>query len=101
MRHFPFMLLTAVLLAGPAHADFSVCNKAVHPTTVALGRFDGRQWMSEGWWKIASGKCTKIFTGALDARYYYLYANDGGSGTWDGSTQFCTATGGRFSIVGR
>lgn len=90
-----------VLLAGPVQAGFTVCNKSDRAAKVALGRFNGTQWASEGWWTVAPKKCEALIAGPLDARYYYLYASDGGSGTWDGSKEFCTSSGAQFSIAGR
>jgi uncharacterized membrane protein len=89
------------LLILPARAGFAVCNKADVPAKVALGRFDGKAWRSEGWWTIRPQKCETLISGPLDARYYYLYGTDGGSGTWNGDTGFCTAAVGPFSIAGR
>lgn len=98
-----FVLAALVLLAGaaPAQAAFTLCNKTAHPAKVALGRFNGTDWGSEGWWNIAPGHCEILVPGALDARYYYLYASDGGSGTWDGSHGFCVAVADKFVIAGR
>jgi uncharacterized membrane protein len=94
-------LAVFALAFGPAEAKFSVCNKGLREARVALGRFNGTQWMSEGWFRVAPKKCLPLVPGKLDARYYYLYATDGAQGTWDGSTNFCVGTGGTFSIVGR
>jgi len=94
--------MTSILLATVcADAGFAVCNKANLPAKVAIGRFDGKAWRSQGWWTIAPKKCQTLLSGPLDARYYYLYGTDGGSGTWNGGTQFCTAPIGSFSIPGR
>jgi uncharacterized membrane protein len=98
-RAFALVLLTP-LLAAPAHAKFAVCNKGTHEADVALGHFNGTDWMSEGWWKVAPKSCANLLSTPLDARFYYLYANDGGAGTWDGGKQFCTETH-DFKIVGR
>jgi uncharacterized membrane protein len=97
-------LLTLLMLVGfaaPAQAGLTLCNKTARPARVALGRFDGTAWGSEGWWTIAPGKCARLVTAPLDARYYYLYAGDGGAGTWDGDYAFCVAADEKFSIVGR
>ncbi|MEJ1969372.1 MAG: DUF1036 domain-containing protein [Rhizomicrobium sp.] len=99
-----FVLAFALLFAavGPAEAKLAVCNKGVREAKVALGRFNGTRWISEGWWQVPGKKCAELIAGKLDARYYYLYATDGAQGTWDGSKTFCTGTAsGRFSIVGR
>jgi uncharacterized membrane protein len=100
MRFLPAALL-GIALTMPAHAALNICNKAKHPARVALGRFDGRAWMSEGWWTIAPGKCTTLIKTVLDARYYYLYGTDTDSGVWDGATGFCTAQTEKFSISGQ
>ena len=96
------ILLTFALLmaAAPAQASFTVCNKGSHAAKVSLGRFNGRDWESDGWWTVKAKSCANLLIGPLDARYYYLYANDGRLGSWDGSFGFCV-TSGKFSIVGR
>jgi uncharacterized membrane protein len=96
-----FILVPALLAASPVLGALAVCNKAKRPASVALGRFNGTAWMSQGWWTVAPRKCAELIAGPLDARYYYLYADDGGAGAWDGGTTFCTAHSGRFSIAGR
>ena len=101
MRPIVAFLLSALLAAVPAQAGFKVCNKANLPAKVALGRFDGKFWRSEGWWTILPQKCETLLSGPLDARYYYLYGTDDGSGTWNGDKGFCTETVGPFSIPGR
>ena len=92
-----------MLLAGitPAQAAFKVCNKSDLPARVALGRFDGTNWTSEGWWTVRPKACTTILNGALTSRYYYLYASDGGAGLWAGKTHFCVAPDSRFRAAGR
>ncbi|HEY1630220.1 MAG TPA: DUF1036 domain-containing protein [Rhizomicrobium sp.] len=96
------LIFAALLLtAAPAEAGLSLCNKTAHPAKVAVGRFDGTQWGSEGWWTIGPGKCETLIPQTLDARYYYLYASDGGAGTWDGTFGFCVASKDRFAIEGR
>ena len=99
MRLFAAALI--LIATAPAHAGFAVCNKATLPAKVALGRFDGKVWRSEGWWTIQPQKCETLLSGPLDARYYYLYGSDGGSGTWNGGKWFCTAATGPFAIPGR
>jgi len=87
--------------ATPALAAFTVCNQTSLPTRAAIGRFDGTSWTSEGWWTIKPKSCAAILTGPLQGRYYYLYATDGGAGTWEGKTFFCVAPDSRFKSAGR
>ena len=94
-------LIAALVPMAPAWAGLSVCDKTKHPAKVALARFDGHQWTSEGWWTVTPGKCVEVRPGTLDARYYYLYATDGDAGVWDGGTSFCVAASEKFSIPGQ
>jgi len=90
-----------LLNAGPAAAAFKVCNKTALPVRAAIGRFDGTKWSSQGWWTVGPGACAELLTGPLQARYYYLYASDGGAGTWDGKFHFCAAPAKSFKAEGR
>lgn len=94
-------LAALIAAAAPASAGLSVCNKSAHGIQIAVGYFNGTRWSSEGWWQVATKKCAELITGRLDARYYYLYATDGASGTWDGGTSFCVGTADKFAVVGR
>src|SRR5438094_8365543 len=96
-----FFSVVAASCPSAAIAKFMLCNRAAREANVALGRFDGKDWMSEGWWAIAAGNCAELVSGPLDARYYYVYGSDRYSGTWQGGTTFCTSASHRFSIVGR
>jgi uncharacterized membrane protein len=89
-------MICPVFAAAPAFAAFNVCNKTALPARVALGRFDGTNWTSQGWWTIAPKSCAGLLTGPLQARYYYLYATDGAAGTWEGKTRFCVAPDSKF-----
>ena len=62
--------------AGPGRPSMSA-TRPICPTRVALGRFDGTNWTSQGWWTMQPRTCAGLLTGPLDARYYYLYASDG------------------------
>lgn len=97
----PLLLALLAATATPALAAFNVCNRASQLARVALGRFDGSQWTSQGWWAVKPGACIQLLTGPLQARYYYLYASDGLGGTWEGKTRFCVASDHRFQAVGR
>jgi len=100
MKKFPLVLL-ALFAASHAEAGLTVCNKSKHVAKVALGRFDGRDWGSEGWWTLRPGACAAVVPGTLEARYYYLYGTDGDAEFWDGGTGFCTANTPHFRIEGQ
>jgi uncharacterized membrane protein len=100
MRTLATILILACVLCDRAEARLTVCNRSAGAAQVALGRYNGSDWMSEGWWTITPGACADVITAPLDARYYYLYATDSREGTWDGQKAFCTV-GRKFSIVSR
>jgi uncharacterized membrane protein len=94
---FAALLFTLTFLPLPAYAALNVCNRTAKPARVAVGRFDGTAWVSEGWWILAPKKCDAVVPSKLKARYYYLYASDGGAGSWDGESKFCVGIGdGKF-----
>ncbi|MGH6828489.1 MAG: DUF1036 domain-containing protein [Rhizomicrobium sp.] len=103
MRRALLLTILSALAAIPlpASAAFHVCNKTDAAARVALGRFDGRHWTSQGWWTLQPGRCARLLDGPLRARYYYLYAADSTAGTWEGRTHFCIAPGAKFVIPGR
>jgi len=97
----PLLATLAALAATPALAAFNVCNRTGQPARVAIGRFDGANWTSQGWWTVRPKACEHLLTGPLQGRYYYLYASDGAGGTWEGKTHFCVSPDKRFQAVGR
>ena len=107
MRRTPLLLAVALTLGpvffgiSPARAAFNICNKSNLAVRTAIGRFDGTNWASEGWWTIQPKTCAPVLTGPLQGRFYYLYASDGAAGTWEGKTHFCVAPDKRFRAVGR
>lgn len=106
MLRFRVLLLALVPLAfavfaAPAQAKLAVCNKTEHPVAVAIGHLRGRDWVSEGWWRVEPKGCTDILRGVLTARYYYLRGvHLGVEGAWDGTRFFCVARD-NFTIKGR
>lgn len=100
-RTILFLAVTATIAATPALADFHVCNRTSLPTRLAMGRFDGANWTSQGWWTVRPNTCAAILIGSLEGRYYYLYASDGATGLWDGKTHFCVAPNQTFKAAGR
>ena len=102
MRRTTLLLaVTLACAATPALAAFNVCNRTGLPVRIAIGRFDGNSWSSEGWWTVRAKTCTAILTGPLQGRFYYLHASDGAAGTWEGKTRFCVAPQKRFKATGR
>jgi uncharacterized membrane protein len=98
----PLLAALAILaFVCPAQAALNVCNRTAHPVKLAVGRFDGAVWSSEGWWSLAPKQCQAVVPGKLIARYFYLVATDGGAGGWGGGRSFCIAADDKFTIPGR
>lgn len=86
---------TAATAQEPAADDgegsLRVCNQTGNPVSIALGYRADRGWQSEGWWVAQPSECKQVYSGKLDARYYYIYAADDiGGGSWDGANYMCT-----------
>jgi len=98
------LMLTALALlltAAPAQAGLTVCNHTHQKATMALGQYNGTQWVSQGWWRIQPNRCLELISGRLLARYYYLYATDSAFANWDGNKIFCVGLFETFEIKGR
>src|SRR5271166_4285871 len=77
--------------AGPAAADFRLCNNTGSRVGVAVGYKDADGWTTEGWWNLPSRSCETVLKGNLVARYYYVYAVDyDRGGEWTGRAYMCT-----------
>jgi uncharacterized membrane protein len=101
MKLTSLLVALFVLVCGPATASLSVCNTTARAAIVALGRFDGAHWVSDGWWRVKPKQCSPLVSGPLNARYYYMYASDGAFGVWNGPKFFCVGVTDRFSSVER
>ena len=94
------VMLGCAAWSGEARADFRVCNETPETVGVSLGYKAGDGWVSEGWWHVPGEDCQTLVSGALTARFYYLYAeNAERSRRWGGEARMCTAEE-EFRIVG-
>jgi uncharacterized membrane protein len=86
--------------AAPALADLRICNDTDVLAGVAIGYRAESGWITEGWWHVEAGACKTLIEGALQSRYYYLYAEDAQrGGRWTGPVNMCIAER-EFKIVG-
>jgi uncharacterized membrane protein len=86
--------------AAPALADLRICNDTDVLAAVAIGYRAETGWVTEGWWHVEAGNCKTLIEGALQSRYYYLYAEDAQrGGRWTGNVNLCIADR-EFKIVG-
>ena len=95
-------LLLSLGVATEAQAKLTICNKTEIAALVALGRFDGKDWLSEGWWRVPAKSCADIVQGPLTARFYYLRGmQEGVDGAWDSNRFFFCVSKDNFTIRGR
>ncbi|WP_306144345.1 DUF1036 domain-containing protein [Roseibium sp. MMSF_3412] len=86
-----FTLLFFSISSDDAHADLRLCNKTDSQVGVAIGYKDKSDWVTEGWWNLASNSCETLVPGSLVSRYYYIYAVDYDQfGEWGGRAFMCT-----------
>jgi uncharacterized membrane protein len=93
-------LVASMAAPVPALADLRICNDTEVLAGVAIGYRAESGWITEGWWHVEAGACKTLIEGALQSRYYYLYAEDAQrGGRWTGSINMCIAER-EFKIVG-
>ncbi len=90
---FALFLGLTVYAPSPALADLKVCNNTKTLVGVSVGYRKKTGWITEGWWRIPASACASVLEGDLDARYFYLHAEDGETGgRWRGPVFMCTSS---------
>ena len=98
------MVMMVVCAApSPANASLVFCNRTQQPLEAALGHREHSDedsadvWISEGWWRIEPGQCSRVYGQPLKERFYFYHAtalspNAPGKKpfVWQGKYQFCT-----------
>jgi uncharacterized membrane protein len=94
--------LAAAFAPWPAWAGMSFCNRTKGPIDAALAyravmEDNTEEWISEGWWRIEPGQCSRVYSAPLEQRFYFYYARalsaNGKDDTpmeWSGKHDFCT-----------
>jgi uncharacterized membrane protein len=84
-------VLSLIVSARPAAADFRLCNNTASRVGISVGYKDAQGWTTEGWWNLPARTCETVLKGNLVARYYYVYAIDyDRGGEWMGQAYMCT-----------
>jgi uncharacterized membrane protein len=84
---------------APAPADgFRICNKSGQElelaTAIDPGDQDGASgtYLSKGWYTFEAGQCFVMWPGALQHRYYFIYAQNKQTGReWKGDVPVCVS----------
>src|SRR5689334_8025945 len=92
-------ILALSLIVTPARAAMVFCNRTNMPIVAALGYRESVKWVSEGWWQIEPGQCSRVFSKPLTQRFYFYYAvaldapsRDKAPLSWAGKYAFCMDT---------
>ena len=96
---FRHLILLAMFLAAPAHAELLVCNETDAKVSFAYGYNDGGVWTSEGWWNIPPYDCSVVEGSDLNNRYYY-YRVTSDVYSWPGEKYFFCTSPAAFTIAG-
>ncbi|TRW99578.1 DUF1036 domain-containing protein [Paracoccus sp. M683] len=100
LRHVVPLLFALICWAGPARAEFKVCNQSFDVLNLAFGQPTERGFRTEGWWRVAPNQCATLIRGTLSVRYLYLFASDVfGKSVLPGSVPMCVSPR-RFRIEG-
>jgi uncharacterized membrane protein len=99
-------LVAAMVFCGmvsEARAALVFCNRTQQPIEAALGHREhndddaGDVWISEGWWRIEPGQCSRVYGQPLTERFYFYHATALAPSApgkkpfiWQGKYQFCT-----------
>ncbi|MDD9910349.1 MAG: DUF1036 domain-containing protein [Ahrensia sp.] len=85
-------LVGGVTAASPAQADLQVCNDTKSLVGVSIGYRLDDDWITEGWWRVPATVCTSVIEGKLNARYFYIHAEEADAGgRWRGPVFMCTS----------
>lgn len=88
-----FVLVAGVFIgatSSKALADLKLCNMTKSRIGVVIGYRDTKGWVTEGWWNVNANSCSDILKGKLNARYYYIHAEDYvRDGEWAGKAIMC------------
>ncbi|MEM1410604.1 MAG: DUF1036 domain-containing protein, partial [Pseudomonadota bacterium] len=90
-------------LSGPAHAEYSFCNKTSYALSAALGFTDDEQLLTRGWWRMRPGECKDVISDAVAPGRYFFYAeaipgHRGELRTWSGDTPLCVQNDSLFTL---
>ena len=92
-RTIAFVLVAGVFIfaaSDNALADLKLCNMTKSRIGVVIGYRDTKGWITEGWWNVNANSCSDILKGKLNARYYYIHAEDYvRDGEWAGKAFMC------------
>jgi len=93
-------LLVWAILPDTARANLTICNDSFDVINFAIGLEDAQGFATEGWWTVGPNRCATVRRGALESRFFYVFASDVfGQPLLEGVVEMCVREG-RFNING-
>lgn len=66
--------LVLIVLAAPAHAELTLCNRTSYQMEAAIGLEKRANVATRGWFRIDPGQCKQVVDDALDVDMAYVHA---------------------------
>jgi uncharacterized membrane protein len=87
-----FNALQSVAMKAAAPAGYSICNDSSGEIYAAIGFREGKDWTSQGWWKVEAGACARVITQSLHYDKVYLFVEGANNPRLVGGPEkFCIA----------
>lgn len=94
------MLGGLVLLAGPAAAKVTVCDRYSAKVFAAIGYVINGDTETQGWWPVAPGQCVVVDAGPIGSPFYVMTRTDPDQAdnvtVWGKGTRLVVALDGQF-----
>jgi uncharacterized membrane protein len=90
--------------AAVARGGYQVCNRTSEKLFLAIAYYTGNKdfFVSEGWWTLTPGVCTRVFPdNSFDGHRYYYAQNENKTVTWtaDNGVEACIDPHNEFTIA--
>jgi uncharacterized membrane protein len=87
-----FSALETAAMKAAVPSGYSICNDSSGEIYAAIGFQEGRDWTSQGWWKVEAGACARVITQALHYDKVYLFVEGAKNPRLvSGPEKFCVA----------
>lgn len=97
------LLICGLFGAGPAHAQYELCNRTSYAMSAALGYVDQGSLITRGWWRLRAGECKRVLSESVKPGRYFVYAeaiqgHRGALRSWSGRTPLCVQNESLFTL---
>lgn len=98
LLRFAAPIVAALVIATPANASLSLCNRTSYVLYAATAAQSGIAVAVSGWTRLTPGECKMAIPGDLVAQAYFIHARTslahaGPARAWGGASSFCAREG--------